>query len=83
MANLTDRKNISECSRGTELGSGFDVFQSDTSSVWFSQTVVNSAKMNMDIIEAELQELKKVCESSIPDSKLVTCVPSSIRVEIR
>ena len=36
----------------------------------------------MKVIEAELEELRKSCENSVPDSKLVTCVPSSIRVEI-
>jgi hypothetical protein len=35
-----------------------------------------------EIIDAELAELKKICETSIPDSKLVTCVPATIRVEI-
>ena len=36
----------------------------------------------MDIIEAELSELKRVCEAQIPDSKLVACVPAMVRVEI-
>ena len=36
----------------------------------------------MEVINDELNELKKGCENIIPDSKLVTCVPSSVRVEI-
>ncbi len=34
------------------------------------------------IIDAELAELRKICETAIPDSKLVACVPATIRVEI-
>ncbi len=34
------------------------------------------------VIEAELQELRKTLEQAVSDSKLITCVPSSIRVEI-
>lgn len=35
-----------------------------------------------EIISAELEELRRVCESSIPGSKLIACVPQSIRVEV-
>lgn len=36
----------------------------------------------MDVIEAELAELRKTLEQAVEGSKLVTCVASSIRVEI-
>ena len=37
----------------------------------------------MGVIEDEIENLKRNCERVVPDSKLVTCVPSQIRVEIR
>ena len=37
----------------------------------------------MGIIEDELSELKKCVEAQIPDSKLVSCVPAMIRVEVK
>ena len=36
----------------------------------------------MGVIEDELEELKKCVERQIEDSKLVSCVPAMIRVEI-
>ncbi len=38
--------------------------------------------MCSSVIDAELSELRRTLESAVPDSKLVTCVASSIRVEI-
>ena len=40
------------------------------------------APSQSEIISAELDELKRVCESSVPDSRLIACVPQSIRVEV-
>ena len=40
------------------------------------------APSQAEIISAELDELKRVCESSVPGSRLVACVPQSIRVEV-
>ena len=36
----------------------------------------------MGIIEDELDELKRCVERQIQDSKLVSCVPAMIRVEL-
>ncbi len=41
-----------------------------------------SASGTESVMEAELAELRKTLENAVPDSKLVTCVASSIRVEI-
>ncbi len=41
-----------------------------------------SASATESVMEAELAELRKTLENAVPDSKLVTCVASSIRVEI-
>lgn len=37
----------------------------------------------MGIIDDELQEVKKLCEHVVPGSRLVSCVPSMVRVEIK
>lgn len=37
----------------------------------------------MGLVAAELEEVRKLCENVVPDSKLVTCVPAMVRVEIR
>ena len=42
-----------------------------------------SFELKMGVIEDELEDLKKRCEKIIPESTLVTCVSSQIRVEIK
>lgn len=37
----------------------------------------------MSIISDEIKDVKTHCESQIPGSKIVACVPSMIRVDIR
>ncbi|XP_059079589.1 uncharacterized protein LOC131877807 [Tigriopus californicus] len=37
----------------------------------------------MDIIQAELDELRRICQKSVPDSTLITCALAQVRVQIK
>ena len=37
----------------------------------------------MGLVSDELEEVRKMCEHVVPSSKLVTCVPAMVRIEIR
>lgn len=37
----------------------------------------------MGIIEDELLEVKKLCEHIVPNTKLISCVPTMVRAEIK